>query len=325
MNNDSRHYNTTIAAKIVKEVEQSNKTKEGIVTGDVLIKRDIQEIPKLIEPIFHKVGLAAVAGTSDAGKSTFLRQMCIAIATGQKTFLDFPIRQKHYSTIYLSTEDDEYAISYLLNRYNKVAKYSPDDYSGLRFLFNSNDIVQTLEMHLANQPADLVVIDAFTDIYPGRLNEANQVRNFLNEFSQLANKYECLFIFLHHAGKRTERETPNKNHLLGSQAFEAKMRLVIEMREDKHDATMRHLCIVKGNYLGKEMKSESYKLHFDENLIFSFTGERVEYSHLTTSQEKLSKKQEAIDLKEQGCNNAEIARKFGVARSTIGRWFHENK
>lgn len=295
------------------------------LTADVLLSRNIQEIPKLTDPIFQKVGLVAVAGSSDTGKSTFLRQLCIAIATNQETFLGFPIQAKHNSAIYLSTEDDEYAISYLLNKYNKVAKFQNDDYSGLRFLFESSNIIQELETQLNFQPADIVVIDAFTDLYSGRLNEANQVRSFLNEFSQLANKYECLFVFLHHTGKRTEREAPSKHNLLGSQAFEAKMRLVIELREDKFDATKRHLCIVKGNYLPKEMKSQSFELCFDENMIFTNTGERVEYSQLITAVERQDKIQRAKELKEEGLSNVEIAKMNGVDKSTIGRWLKDEK
>ena len=68
---------------------------------------------------------------------------------------------------------------------------------------------------------------------------------------------------------------PSKHNLLGSQAFEAKMRLVLELRSDISDVTYKHLCCVKGNYLSAEYKSESIKLHFSDHLTFKETGERV--------------------------------------------------
>lgn len=39
-----------------------------------LYNLEIDTVPKLLDPFFQKVGLAALVGTSDSGKSTFLRQ-----------------------------------------------------------------------------------------------------------------------------------------------------------------------------------------------------------------------------------------------------------
>ena len=144
------------------------------------------------------------------------------------------------------------------------------------------------------------------------MNEGNQVRQFLMQYSQLANKYKCLVIFLHHCGKRTEMFMPSKHNLLGSQAFEAKMRLVLELRSDIADISCKHLCCVKGNYLSAEYKSESIKLRFSEHLTFKETGERVPFENLVpidTSKE--AKYQLAIQLKEGGLTYEQIAQKLG--------------
>ncbi len=86
-----------------------------------------------------------------------------------------------------------------------------------------------------------------------------------------------------HTGKRTQKLVPSKDNLLSGQGFEAKMRLVMELRNDKSDENTKHLCIVKGNYLGKEYKNDSYKLTFDpDTFIFSNTGERVPFENLAT-------------------------------------------
>jgi len=61
--------------------------------------------------------------------------------------------------------------------------------------------------------------------------------------------------------------SPSKEHLLGSQGFEAKMRTVIELRKDyEFPDKYRNLCIVKGNYLSEKYKNESYKFTFHEDL-----------------------------------------------------------
>ena len=86
------------------------------------------------------------------------------------------------------------------------------------------------------------------------MNENNCVRSFLNAFSQLAIRHNTLVIFLHHTGKRTESLAPSKHNAIGSEGFEAKMRLIMELRQDPEHHNIRHLYIVKGNYLSAEYK-----------------------------------------------------------------------
>ena len=144
------------------------------------------------------------------------------------------------------------------------------------------------------------------------MNESNQVRLFLNQYSQLVNKHKCLIIFLHHCGKRTENFMPSKHNLLGSQAFEAKMRLVLELRTDVEDVSCKHLCCVKGNYLSAEYKTESIKLKFSENLTFSETGERVPYENLLPISSDNETKYNAIkQFQDEGLTVDQIAKKVG--------------
>lgn len=282
------------------------------ITGEMLLNQNIKEIPTLLEPLLPKSGLVCLVGSSDTGKSAFLRQLAMSVCAGLKTFLGMRLNAGHRSSIYVSTEDDETANAYLIGRQNQDMRISPTALRGLRFMFDSEDIVADLDRRLTHQPADLIIVDCFSDLYIGSMNEGNQVRQFLMQYSQLAIRHKCLVIFLHHCGKRTEMFIPSKHNLLGSQAFEAKMRLVLELRSDISDVSYKHLCCVKGNYLSAEYKSESVKLHFSEHLTFKETGERVPFENLVpvdTSRE--AKYQRAIQLKEEGHTYEEIAKKLG--------------
>jgi hypothetical protein len=106
------------------------------------------------------------------------------------------------------------------------------------------------------------------------------VRGFLQQYSNLASKYNCLILFLHHTGKRADEREPSKHNLLGSQGLEAKMRVAFELRADPYAPDLRHLCVLKGNYLPSEVKSASYVLRFDENLLFHNTGQRAAFGDL---------------------------------------------
>jgi len=288
-------------------------------TGDILLKRNVQNIPTLITPLIPKVGLCALGGSSDTGKSSYLRQMATQICLGHTTFLGFKINASFNRAIYVSTEDDDGAVSFLLNKANQRWQAPPEAYRGLTFIFDTTDLNTKLDDELTARPCDAVFIDAFSDVYGKSMNESNMVRFFLNDFHILAQKHRTVFIFLHHTGKRTEDLAPSKNNLLGSQGFEAKMRFVAELRNDLQEPGKRHLCIVKGNYLPSDYKNESFVLNFDENMTFSKTDKRTDFDELKTDR-KQDTKTLALQLQSEGKTQSEIAKQLGRNQSTISRW-----
>lgn len=302
-----------------------NRTNKYTITAEELLNMNIEEIPCLVEPIFQQTGIVALAGSSDAGKSTLMRQLCIAITAGDNEFLGFKINSKHNRTIYVSSEDGKYQISPLIKKQNKGLSLSAKRLSGLEYIFDTSNLLEKIKEKLEQSPLDLIVIDAFADLYGKDLNQANQVRNYLNDFSQLAENYECLFIFIHHTGKSSEYKAPNKNNLLGSQGFEAKMRTVAILLNDKIDPKIRHLCFVKGNYIPENYKKESIELYFDDHMLFSTTGNRVLIEDLSKDENQRYNQQEVIRLKEEGKSQKEIATKLGISQSSVSRIINRPK
>ena len=296
----------------------ANNHSKSISAAD-LLNRKIEVIPCLLEPFLQKVGLAAIVGSSDAGKSAFLRFLCMSIASNQSHFLGYTINAKHHRAIYLSTEDDSVSVSFLLYKQNKSMNLEPESFTGLSFVFDTDGVLQTIDEMLTASPADIVCIDAFTDLYGRNLNQANEVRTFLNDYSQLAAKHQCLIMFLHHTGKRTDDLSPSKHNVIGSQAFEAKMRLVLELRSDPLDQSIKHLCIVKGNYLPASFKNDSFQLQFSENMTFSNTGNRTPFESLAKSNDDGQKKYNLIkSYQAQGLSLTEIAGLDDIGYSVRG-------
>jgi RecA-family ATPase len=293
----------------------------GEISAERLLEAEAERIPCLWEPMLQQVGIAAVVGSSDTGKSAFLRELAVTISAGKREFLGFPLHVRHRRAVYISTEDDERAVSYLLRLQNGARNRPPTEYAGLEYIFDTENLIQRLDNLLAAKPADLVVVDTFADIYNGPMNENNHVRAFLQEFNQIAQQRECLILFLHHTGKRTEDLVPSKHNAIGSQGFEAKMRLVIELRSDQADSSLKHLCIVKGNYLPAEYKQQSYVLHFDENMNFTNTGGRTDFELLRRldperEQEQQDKATRARELQSQGLTLEQIATAMGYKSKT---------
>lgn len=256
-------------------------------TGEELFNLNADKIPCLIGDIIPKIGLFGLAGSSDTGKSMWFRQLIICLVKGIP-FCGWPIDSIYGKGIFVATEDDQIATSYLLRRQAQ----SPDNLKNIRFHFDTDNIPDYLRHELSREPADLVIIDAWSDVFGQNLNDSALIRTTLNEYRSIANTYKCAIGFLHHTGKRTEKLAPSKNNILSGQGFEAKMRLVMELRNDPHDSYYKHLCVVKGNYLSKEYKETSYKLKLDpETFTFSDTGERVPFEELTEAVEIGERKQ----------------------------------
>lgn len=259
--------------------DQQEKTIFSL--GD-LLTMDVKELPCLFEPIFIKSGIAVLYGGSDAGKSTLLRQMAMCVSTG-RDFLGWKYKGEHHRAIYFSSEDDDRLTAIVTQRYNKTMQLPKQAYENLRFSFeiDPDTIATKVAEMLKAQPADLVVIDALADAFNGKsLNDNKEIRAFYAPFKAIAKECNCLIIFNHHSGKRTDAYSPTKDNSLGSQAIEAAPRLAIELRPDPDNAEIKHFCVVKCNYLSSSYKTQSYALKMDENFVFSTTGERSNYADL---------------------------------------------
>jgi RecA-family ATPase len=241
-------------------------------SASTLLKLELKDVPKLWDPFFPQTGIAALAGSSDCGKSTFLRSLAIAVALRKTEFVGFTLNVKYGHAYYISTEDDYASLAANMGK-QKIVYPELKDCQGLHFLFSSHDTVSKLDAALKVQKADLIVIDTWADaFYGGSINNLNEVRNDLLTYRDLARKHDCLIVILHHLVKRSENTASDKNKLNGSQAIEATMRSVLELKNGSQDSE-KHLVILKSNYLSKELKSHTFKLVFDEtSLTFSGTG-----------------------------------------------------
>lgn len=260
--------------------------KKNIIRGDELLQMEIDTIPMLFVDLIPQSGLVAEVGASDTGKSMLYRQMAISIVKGAD-FLGFKYSGRYRSVVFVATEDDAQATAFLLRKQNKTMKMTIEDARRIRFIYDDDNVGEAIRKTLTEEPADAVIIDAYSDVFTGKdAKDSTQTRQFLNEYGKIAKDFGCCVAFLHHTGKRTEDLAPSKNNAVGSQSFEAKMRLMFEFRADRERDDIRHLCIVKGNYLPAEAKKASYVLRMDENFCFSATGGRMPFELLAKDQPK---------------------------------------
>ncbi|KAA9331140.1 AAA family ATPase [Adhaeribacter soli] len=241
----------------------------------------------LLEPFLPIIGTALVAGQPDTGKSQFARQLAIIISHGVNAFLGFPLKLTHSKAIYLATEDDPISCKELQIRQHSGLGLVPNE--NLRFIFpevlDQRAILQTLDTALEAEPADLVVVDSFSDVFGGSdMNSNTQMRQTVNSFDALAKKHKCLILFVHHINKAAYGKNPTQQGIQGGSGLTQKVRLAWQISPG--EANKKYLAVTKGNYCPREFKEKALVLTFDEEtFIFSRTSETVEASNLITAQE----------------------------------------
>lgn len=273
-----------------------------LVTGEELLQTQITKIPCLWEPFIMQQGLISMTGSSDVGKSSFLRQLAISVVLKMTTFLGHPLNVRHGRALYLATEDSKITVQFTLQRSIDLKTIKPNQLQGLCFLINPDNPYNAIEEQLKIAPTDLVIVDSYGDVFQGNINDNIAVRMFLNKYQKLSEKYDTLFIFLHHTGKRTENNSPSKNNAIGSQGFEAKMRLQMELRKPD-SSNRRELYFVKGNALPDSVKSQALQLTFDSQQQFHYNGSINNFTKTNrqySDEEKLKILSIAKPLKEQG-------------------------
>ena len=221
--------------------------------------------------------LSALVGESGTGKSTFLSQLAISIIKRDRTFLGYNLSTRSKKVLYVSTED---GLAFTHERLSKQLGYSEDMFSSdgilinqdpylsnIWFLFDNKDVIDSITQLLETESIDLVMVDAYSDVFEEDMNHANKVRQFLTEYGKLADQYGCAILFMHHYGKGDR--TKAKHKILGSAGFEQKMRSILSL-DRKDDQSF--LKTVKNNYLSHDEGNSADHLLLGDDLLFTKIG-----------------------------------------------------
>jgi RecA-family ATPase len=319
--------------KIQQETKET--TVKDIYTAEELFNMNIKEVPFLWENLIPQTGLCCLTGSSDCNKSTLLRQLAIEIALKSDEILGFKVNAKYNNIIYISTEDDANSIAASLRK-QYTEELPMEALRNIRFMFNTENHLVKLNKMLTEQKSDLVIIDTWTDLFMGDINQSNKVRASFEDYKKLSVKHGCAFAFVHHQGKSSEGNAPSKNNLLGSQGIEAKMRTVIELRRDKDVSGRRLMTITKGNYTSDKIKGKSFVLDLDEDVMLFERNHEVKsatelgFANIKVKYSKEQIMNSAIALRKEGMSYekmyVQLKDKFGEEMpgiTTLKNWFKE--
>ena len=147
-----------------------------------LLSLEITEIPFLVEGMIPKNAISFLTGPSDVGKSTWCTQLCLGITAGKEEFLGHKINYEHKRSIIVNTEDNSQNVAVKIKKQLQYQELSMDKQKRMMLWTDGHNLVEEIEQHLSENLIDLIVVDAFSDVFKGDINSANSVRDFLEDF-----------------------------------------------------------------------------------------------------------------------------------------------
>jgi hypothetical protein len=230
--------------------------------------RWIEDLPEesgteqdIIKDIFPP-GLSLMIGYPKAGKTNFLKQAAIAIATGQKFMNEFDCQQgRSYLALYESSKKE-------LRKSFKNKELPPKTIKCTRNFIKGEAGLIELENIIARRDNKIIVVDTFA-VFKGsaKLNDYTSQYKAFEPLNKIAEETNTALVVVTHT-KQTARK-----HEVGSAGFRCQgLRSVapstLVLDRDHRNATADLRIEAR---MGRD---QHLKLHFDQkNQIFSYLGE----------------------------------------------------
>jgi len=260
-------------------------------------------------------GCILFAGRPKLGKSWFVLQLALAVASGENAFGDFPVNRG--DVLYLALEDTRRRLQ---SRAKRLLADKPLP-SGCKFAVDWPRIdeggVEYLELWLQRNPATrMVIIDTFQKIKPSRGH--NSDFETLSRLVQISHKFKICLLVVHHT-RKTDADDPFDT-VSGPTATASLSdgMLILKRARCSQDAEL-HIT-------GRDIEESRKALRFDtESMKWEFLGEAAQ---VWRSQERT----DIIDLlrkQNTSLQPAEIAdfldKSCAAVRKTLSRMVRENQ
>lgn len=175
-----------------------------------LLNSEISEPKWLVDGLLPAEGTSVLCARPKVGKSTLARNLSLAVAEGEE-FLGRATEEGR--VLYLAIEENEAE----LKRHYQDLGVTKSEKIFIHIGMLPKDIDHYLRWMLSTSKPSLVIVDPlFRCIRIQDSNDYIQVTRSLEYYSELARKYSCHIMFVHHARKG---ESNGMDSLLGSTAL----------------------------------------------------------------------------------------------------------
>lgn len=289
---------------IKKKEWRNEKLLKVVQSAREIAQRQIPENRFIWGKFLVTNSLNAIVGSSGVGKSNFFRGIGLAFANGDKEYLGLPIYPVHKKVLIISSEDNADSLTAIYQDFHNIEENDPA-YDNLYFITDIQNLLNgngptELESILKELKIDLLLIDAFSDVFNGQSsNDTNQVRKFMTYFNQLGEKYSYTTVFLHHFNKKGhDLDGQRIKSIMGSDGFLQKVRSLVLMTKTRNSETIE-LRLGKANRATNKNLKEVLKIKFKEGMPdFDFISFETEEVKSNLEQKRIFSEKEKNDLAE---------------------------
>lgn len=177
---------------------------------------------ELISGILRRGHKMLISGSSKAGKSFLLMELCIALAEGHP-WLGFPCKKGR--VLYVNLEiDPASAINRFLKIYDALGIPAANMDSIVLWNLRGHavpldQLVPKLIRRVRDQHFDAIVIDPIYKVITGDENNASEMGAFCNQFDKICTETGCSTIYCHHHSKGAQGAKRAMDRASGSGVF----------------------------------------------------------------------------------------------------------
>ena len=203
---------------------------------------------ELIKGILRRGHKMLISGSSKAGKSFLLMELCIAIAEGAE-WLGFECKKGR--VLYVNLEIDPASCvnrftvikNELKKRRKFVCKHTKDllIWNLRGYAVPLDQLVPKLVRRAQSLNLDAIVIDPIYKVITGDENNASDMGAFCNQFDVIATKLGCSVIYCHHHSKGSQGAKKAMDRASGSGVFARDPDAQIDMIEIDIDETTQNM------------------------------------------------------------------------------------
>jgi len=176
----------------------------------------------IIDKLMPKEVCGIIAGTTGSNKSYLAMQMGMSIANDENSFLEFDIKEKGLSVLFVDTEIGEKELLRRYdfikqnfnwkgsNRFNMISKVGP-----FKAIWpDLKESVETLD-------PDVVIIDClYNSIAITDISKSKNIFPIIQNITELKNKYRLTVFCVHHFNKGGHDVGLNKDRMTGASALQ---------------------------------------------------------------------------------------------------------
>lgn len=221
-------------------VEGVSDELPDMVSLDIFKDNPPELLEELITGILRRGHKMLISGSSKAGKSFLLMELCIAIAEG-KPWLGFQCKKGR--VLYVNLEIDPASA---INRFLKIyeALGLPIKNADSIVIWNLrghavplDQLVPKLIRRVRDQHFDAIIIDPIYKVITGDENNASEMGAFCNQFDKICTETGCSTIYCHHHSKGAQGMKKAMDRASGSGVFardpDAQLDMIqLELSED---------------------------------------------------------------------------------------------